>query len=416
MDFKFCIFSQLLRRKYLNEYDIILIGGGIVGVSTAWKLKQYYPDATVLLIEKESSLSRHQTGHNSGVIHAGVYYSPGSLKAELCKRGAVQTIAFCQEHNLPYEQCGKLLVATNTVEYDRMKALEKRCFQNGIETERLSETELKKQEPNIEGIAALLVSSTAITDYKKITLKMAELFIALGGVIKFDCQVKALWEYSNAVQIQTSRHIINAKYILVCGGLMADRLAKMMKIDIDFQIIPFRGEYYQLPSKYNRIVTRLIYPIPDPGLPFLGVHLTRMIDGSVTVGPNAVLGWKREGYGSFNFDLKDSLEMITFPGSWKLFTNNIKSGLSEIKDSIYKPGYLKRVRKYCPMLTISDLHPYPAGIRAQAVNINGGLVHDFLFAESDRSLHVCNAPSPAATSAMPISEYLCKKVREKFYL
>ena len=197
---------------------------------------------------------------------------------------------------------------------------------------------------------------------------------------------------------------------------MADRLAKMMNIDIDFQIVPFRGEYYQLPPKYNQIVTHLIYPIPDPDLPFLGVHLTRMIDGSVTVGPNAVLGWKREGYGSFNLGLKDCLEMIKFPGFWKVIRNNVKSGLSEIIDSFYKPGYLNRVRKYCPTLTISDLNPYPAGIRAQAVEIDGSLVHDFLFAESERSLHVCNAPSPAATSAIPISKYLCKKIKEKFYL
>ena len=400
----------------MNEYDIVLIGGGIVGVSTAWKLKQYYPDATILLIEKESFLAKHQTGHNSGVIHAGVYYNPGSLKAEFCKRGAAQTMAFCREHDLPYEQCGKLLVATNMAEYDRMEALESRCIQNGIEIEHLSETELKKREPNIKGIAALLVPSTGITDYKKITLKMAELFISLGGAIKFGFEVKELRETPNTVQIGIGAHIINAKYIVACGGLMADRLANMMNIDIDFQIVPFRGEYHQLPPKYNHIVTHLIYPIPDPDLPFLGVHLTRMIDGSEIVGPNAVVGWKREGYGSLNLNLKDSLEMIKFPGFWKVATNNIKSGLSEIWDSFYKPGYLNRVRKYCPILTISDLYPYPAGIRAQAVKIDGSLVHDFLFAESERSLHVCNAPSPAATSAIPISEYLCKKVREKFYL
>lgn len=400
----------------MNEYDIVLIGGGIVGVSTALRMKQYYPDAAILLIEKESSLSKHQTGHNSGVIHAGVYYTPGSLKAELCKQGAVQTLAFCRENNLPYEQCGKLLVATDMVEYDRMEALESRCIQNGIEIERLSETELNKQEPNIKGVAALMVPATGITDYKKITLKMAELFISLGGVIKVGFEVKALRETANAVQIRIGANTINTKYIVACGGLMADRLAKMINIDIDFQIVPFRGEYYQLPPKYNKIVTHLIYPIPDPDLPFLGVHLTRMIDGSVIVGPNAVVGWKREGYGSFNVDLKDSLEMIKFPGFWKVLTNNIKSGLSEIRDSFYKPGYLNRVRKYCPILTISDLCHYPTGIRAQAVKKDGGLVNDFLFAESERSLHVCNAPSPAATSAIPISEYLCRKVADKFDL
>jgi len=403
-----------LKEDILDEYDIVLIGGGIVGVATAWKLTQCYPDASILLIEKESFLSRHQTGHNSGVIHAGVYYKPGSLKAEFCKQGLAQTIAFCREHNLPYEQCGKLLVATNKIEYDRMKALESRCIQNKIIIERLSENELKRREPNIKGIAALLVPSTGITDYKKITSKMAELFISLGGEIKLGFEVKALRESSKSIQIRTGPNTINAKYVVACGGLMADRLVKMLNIDIDFQIVPFRGEYYLLPSKYNQIVTHLIYPIPDPDLPFLGVHLTRMIDGSVTVGPNAVLGWKREGYGSFNLDLKDSWEMIRFPGFWKVVTNNLKSGLSEIVDSFYKPGYLNRVRKYCPIINVSDLNPCPAGIRAQAVKKDGSLVHDFLFAESERSLHVCNAPSPAATSAIPISKYLCEKINNKF--
>lgn len=400
----------------MSGYDIVLIGGGIVGVSTAWKLKQRYPNASILLIEKESSLAKHQTGHNSGVIHAGVYYKPGSLKAEFCKRGATQTLAFCQEHALPFEKCGKLLVPTDIIEYERMEALEERCSQNGIETQRLSAIELKKLEPSIKGFAALLVPATGITDYRKITLKMSELFTALGGVIKSGFEVKALRETADKVHIQMEGNTIETKYLVACGGLMADRLAKMMHIDIDFQIVPFRGEYYQLSPIYNQIITHLIYPIPDPELPFLGVHMTRMIDGSVTIGPNAVLGWKREGYGNLNFGLKDSFEMILFIGFWKLICNNLKSGLCEIRDSLYKTGYLNRVRKYCPSLTISDLYPYPAGIRAQAVKRNGSLVHDFLFAESERSLHVCNAPSPAATSAIPIGEYLCRKVAQKFHL
>ena len=209
---------------------------------------------------------------------------------------------------------------------------------------------------------------------------------------------------------------VEAKYLVACAGLMADRIAKLMHIDIDFQIVPFRGEYYKLAPQYDRIVNHLIYPIPDPELPFLGVHLTRMIEGCVTVGPNAVLGWKREGYGKFNLDVKDCLEMLGFPGFWKVVGSNLVSGLSEMRDSIYKPGYLKRIQKYCPQLSLSDLSPYPAGIRAQAVKQDGSLVHDFLFAESERSLHVCNAPSPAATSAIPIGEYLCNMATEKFDL
>jgi L-2-hydroxyglutarate oxidase len=395
-------------------YDIALIGGGIVGVATARQLKQRYPDASILLLEKEPRLARHQTGHNSGVVHAGVYYTPGSLKAEFCQRGAVQTMNFCREYALPYEQCGKLLVATDGIEYERMKELQQRCIQNKIYVERLSETELRKREPNIKGLAALLVPATGITDFTKITFKMAEHFTRSGGSIRLDATVKSLEETADGVHIHLKNDAITAKYLVVCGGLMADRLAKMMHLDIDFRIVPFRGEYYRLPTKYDKIVTHLIYPIPDPDLPFLGVHLTRMIDGSVTVGPNAVVGWKREGYASFNLNLKDSWEMITFPGFWHVARSHFASGLGEIKDSLHQPSYLNRVRKYCPMLTVEDLNPHPAGIRAQAVKRDGSLIHDFYFAESEHSLHVCNAPSPAATSAMPIGEYLCQKVMEKW--
>ncbi|MDD2388275.1 MAG: L-2-hydroxyglutarate oxidase [Desulfobacterales bacterium] len=400
----------------LNTYDMVLVGGGIVGVSTAWQLKQRYAGARILLIEKEPATAHHQTGHNSGVIHAGVYYQPGSLKADFCKRGAAQTIEFCKAHGLPFEQCGKMLVATNPLEYERMESLEKRCLQNGIETERLSEKALKRREPNIKGLAAVFVPATGITDYRKITAKIADLLIASGGEIRTGCEVRSLRETPDGVQVYLGTESIETKYLVACGGLGADRLAGMMHIGIDFQIIPFRGEYYRLPARHNRIVNHLIYPIPDPELPFLGVHLTRMIDGSVTVGPNAVLGWKREGYGRFNLDVKDCAEMFSFPGFWKVVRNNLKSGWSEFRDSLYKPGYLKRIHKYCPLLTVADLLPYPAGIRAQAVKKDGSLVHDFLFAESDRSFHVCNAPSPAATSAMPIGAYLCDRIAQKFDL
>jgi L-2-hydroxyglutarate oxidase len=400
----------------LETYDFVLVGGGIVGVSTAWQLKKTHPDAGILLLEKESSLAQHQTGHNSGVIHAGVYYQPGSLKAEFCKRGAADTLAFCREHELPVEQCGKLLVATDETELQRMEALERRCVQNGIETRRLSENELRKREPNIIGLGAIFVPATGITDYRAITRKMAELFVSLGGRLRTGVEVSALQESAGRVTIQAGNRRIEARYLLVCGGLMADRLAKRMGIRVDFQIVPFRGEYYRLSSRHNRIVRHLIYPIPDPELPFLGVHLTRMIDGSVTVGPNAVIGWKREGYGRVNIDIRDCAEMLTFPGFWRVLSDNFISGLSEMRDSVFKGGYLRRIHKYCPMLTLQDLKPYPAGIRAQAVKKDGSLVHDFLFAESAQSLHVCNAPSPAATSAIPIGDYLCRKMARKFSL
>lgn len=398
----------------MNEYDIVVIGGGIVGISTAWQLKRKHRDAKILLIEKEKSIAQHQTQHNSGVIHAGVYYEPGSMKADFCKRGATLTTDFCDEHNIPYERCGKMLVATDQIESDRMKDLEIRCKKNGIVTQRISKQELATREPSITGSSALFVPATGITDYQKISKQMADLFEGLGGEIILEQEVKAISEKNRKVTIHLGKNQVTSSYLLACAGLQADRVANMIGIKTDFKIIPFRGEYYKLPSEHNKIVNHLIYPIPDPELPFLGVHLTRMIDGTVTVGPNAVLGYKREGYDRINFNLKDTFDMIVYPGFWKVIKSNLKSGIGETIDSWYKPGYLKRVQKYCPRIRLSDLTPYPAGIRAQAVMEDGALVHDFLFHETERSLHVCNAPSPAATSAIPIGEYIRITIEKKF--
>ncbi|MEZ5535963.1 MAG: L-2-hydroxyglutarate oxidase [Thiolinea sp.] len=395
-------------------YDYIIIGGGIVGVSTAWQLQQRFPDKKILLLEKEDNFSKHQTGHNSGVIHAGVYYAPGSLKAEFCRQGAAATMAFCEANQVPYEQCGKLLVATNELEYQRLQALLQRCYDNQLEVEWLDAEQLKQREPNIRGLAAIWVKATGIVDYQQVTIKMAGQFQALGGEVRLNSEVIALREQADAVRVElkttAGQESLQTRFLISCPGLMADRITRMMGIDTDFQIIPFRGEYYQLPEKYNDLVNHLIYPAPDPELPFLGVHLTRMIDGSVTVGPNAVQGWKREGYGRINISLRDIRDMITFTGFWKVLRAHWKTGLIETRNSWFKPGYLKLVQKYCPQLRLEDLKPYPAGIRAQAVLKDGTLVHDFLFAASPRSLHVCNAPSPAATSAIPIGEYICDKV------
>ncbi len=395
-------------------YDYIIIGGGIVGVSTAWQLQQRYPDKKVLLLEKESEFATHQTGHNSGVIHAGVYYEPGSLKAKFCRAGVDATINFCQQHDIPFNQCGKLLVATNELEVKRMEALYQRCEKNNIEVELLDQQQLKIQEPNITGLGAILVRSTGIVDYQLITIKMAQEFQSLGGECRLNTKVTQLKETAEEIRVSTSQGEFSSRYLITCSGLMADRVVKMLAIKVDFQIVPFRGEYYQLPANKNTIVNHLIYPIPDPTLPFLGVHLTRMIDGSVTVGPNAVLGFKREGYGKININFRDIKEMVMFAGFWKVLWKNLSSGITEFKNSLFKNGYLTLVRKYCPSIELSDLKSYPAGIRAQAVMNDGSLVHDFLFANSERTINVCNAPSPAATSAIPIGGYIVDKVSEHF--
>mgnify|MGYP001457746562 FL=1 len=395
-------------------YDFVVIGGGIVGASTALSLVTMYPEKRTILIEKEKSFASHQTGHNSGVIHAGVYYQPGSLKAKFCREGLEETINFCDLHNIPYENCGKLLVATSEVELARMDVLFERCKQNNIEVELIDQEQLRKIEPNINGIGAILVKSTSIVNYQSVTKKMIEQYEALGGEYLLDTEVVNLTENSDAIEIITNNETLKSRYLISCAGLMADRIAKMLNLEINFRIVPFRGEYYKLSEKHNTLVKHLIYPIPDPELPFLGIHLTKMIDGSVTVGPNAVLGFKREGYGKINFSPRDILEMLSFKGFYKVIRNHFKSGITEMLNSKYKRGYLKQVNKYSPSIKLKDLQPYPAGIRAQAVLDDGTLVHDFLFVESERSIHVCNAPSPAATSAMPIGKYISEKARSAF--
>ena len=392
-------------------HDIVIIGGGIVGLSTAWQLQQRHTDKSILLLEKEGGVARHQSGHNSGVIHSGIYYEPGSLKARTCREGAEATVRFCEENGITFEQCGKLLVATSEPEQRRMMDLFERARVNGIEVELLDDAELKRREPHVSGLGAILVRTTGIVDYREVCAKMAQRFREAGGEIRLGARVSALAEASDAVTVTLEGgEQLRAAALVACTGLAADRVAAMMGLDAGFRIIPFRGEYYRLAERHNSIVRHLIYPIPDPELPFLGVHLTRMIDGTVTVGPNAVQGWKREGYGKLNFSLRDSLETLSWPGFWKLAGANFGRGVVEMRNSLWKRGYLKEVQKYCPEIQLEDLEPYPAGIRAQAVLRDGTMLHDFLFAETTRSLHVCNAPSPAATSAIPIGRHISDQI------
>jgi L-2-hydroxyglutarate oxidase len=396
------------------DADILVVGGGIVGLSTAMQLTQRFPQFRIVVVEKEADLAAHQTGHNSGVVHAGVYYEPGSLKARLCREGSDATYAFCREHGIKVERRGKLIVATNDLEITRLDALYERCLRNGLEPALLDRAELTRLEPRIVGRRAIRVASSGITDYPGIARAMADVLKLRGGEIKLKSQVMSMQEQSDAVIVETPSRTLRARYAVVCAGLMADRLAKMCGVEVDFLLVPFRGEYFRLPSSMNDIVSHMIYPVPNPELPFLGIHLTPMIGGYVTVGPNAVLALAREGYRWRDWNWRDLAEMAAFPGMRRLLRRQRRSATRELLNSVFKRGYLAECRKYCPELRLADLESYPAGVRAQAVTRDGGLIHDFLLRRGRRTLHVCNAPSPAATSALPIGRYLIEQCVEAF--
>lgn len=388
--------------------DVLVIGGGIVGLATAWKIQQRRPGLTVTVLEKESGVAQHQTGHNSGVIHSGIYYEPGSLKATLCKRGAAETKDFAAAHDIPFRTTGKLLVATNDLEHRRMLALYDRAKTNGLEVTLMDASALRRAEPNVRGLGAIEVAATGIIDYTRVCEALQHLVRRGGGSVRTGTTVTGLHETADGVIVETEDMTWHADRLVACAGLQADRIATMAGIDVDIQIIPFRGEYYSLPTARTGIVTRLIYPIPDPALPFLGVHLSPTIDGGVSVGPNAVLGFSREGYHKGAVRPRDVLEYARFPGMWRVARANLRTGVHEMKNSLFKRGYLAECQKYCPELTLGDLLPKEAGIRAQAVRRDGTLVHDFLLETTPRSIHVLNAPSPAATSALPIGQTLAE--------
>ena len=394
--------------------DYVIVGAGIVGLATARALLLRRPGSSMVVLEKADDIATAQTGHNSGVIHAGIYYAPGSLKARLCRAGERATKDFCDANGIRYETVGKLVVATGDLELEPMARLRDRAAQNGHKLERLDAGQLRELEPHVRGTGALLSPATGIVDFREVARAMAKEIVALGGRVVTRCQVRAITEHRSSqggeVAVESDGGDFHARRLIACGGLQADRLAVMGGLDVDFRIVPFRGEYFQLPSSRAGLVERLIYPVPDPELPFLGVHLSPTIDGRITVGPNAVLGLAREGYPKGSFRLRDLAAFAAFPGFWRFAMANVRTGLAEMRDSAFRSGYLRAVRKYCPELTLDDLRPYPAGIRAQAVTRDGTAVEDFLFRETERQLHVCNAPSPAATSAIPIGEMIATRV------
>ncbi len=393
--------------------DVVVIGAGIVGLATARALLRERPGQRVTVLEKADDIATAQTGHNSGVIHAGIYYAPGSLKARLCVAGQTATKEFCAAHGIPYSTIGKLVVATSPAEVGRMRELEARARRNGLLLQRVSGAELREWEPHLVGVEALFSPTTGIVNYKQVAQAMAADVEARGGRVVTRARVRSISESGSdrAVHLETDIGTISGRTVIACAGLQADRVARLGGLTVDFRIVPFRGEYYQLPTTSANIVSRLIYPVPDPTLPFLGVHLSPTIDGRVTVGPNAVLGFSREGYSHGSFCATDVLSYLTFPGMWRFASQHLGTGIAEMRNSYVKSAYLRLVHKYCPSINKADLLAYPAGIRAQAINSTGQAVEDFLIRRTDRQVHVCNAPSPAATSAIPIGEIIAAEVR-----
>ncbi len=390
--------------------DILVVGAGIVGLSTAREIQTQYPDLSVIVVDAEKGPAMHQTGHNSGVIHAGVYYTPGSKKAEFCKQGNKDIKSYCDEKSIKYFECGKLLVATNEDEYARLDGLADRAAKNSIHIECLNAFDLHQFEPNIVGEGAIFVPSTGIVNYAIVAEQIAKDILNNGGSIYYGQPLTAINEDEGGVTCQCGGLTISAGKLVACAGINSDKVVAMLGHEPNFQMVPFRGEYYRLPDRHRQLVRHLIYPVPDPNLPFLGVHLTRMIDGEVTVGPNAVVNFSRDGYARWAFSFNDSLEMFGYKGFQHLIKNHWQSALQELKNSVWKRGYLEQVQKYCPDLTLDDLEPHPAGIRAQAVGEQGELIDDFLFHHTPHSVVVCNAPSPAATSCFPIARYIVSQL------
>jgi len=390
-------------------FDYAIVGGGIVGLSTARALSLRHPGAGVLVLEKETSWGHHQTGHNSGVIHSGIYYEPGSLKARFSKEGNAALVELCQEHDIPHEICGKVIVATEMEQLGRLEDLRRRGLENGLEVERVGPEGLNDLEPHASGVAALHVQSTGIVDYADVARAFAREVEDLGGELRTGAAVEGISETTDEVRVRTREGTFRTRVLVNCAGLHSDRLAAMSGLRPDVKIVPFRGEYYELRPHRRHLVKNLIYPLPDPAFPFLGVHFTRMIGGAVEAGPNAVLGLAREAYKKTSFDPKDIAEILTYPAFWRLARRYWRTGAAEILRSISKGAFTRGLRQLVPEVEEEDLVPAEAGVRAQALTRKGGLADDFLIVEGKSSVHILNAPSPAATASVPIGEHIAER-------
>jgi L-2-hydroxyglutarate oxidase len=393
-----------------DVFDAIVVGAGIVGAATAAELCRRRPGWRVLVLEKEAGPARHQTGRNSGVVHSGVYYAPGSLKARMCREGLERTYAYCTARGIPIERRGKLLVATSAAELARLDALERRAGENAVAVARLDAAGLRRHEPNVAGLGALRVPATGIVDYVAMTRALLGEVEDAGGSLRFGTALAGLAQTGGGWRLNTATGTFAAERVVLCGGVQSDRLARMAGLATDLRMLPFRGDYYTLPASRAGIVHNLIYPVPDPALPFLGVHLTPMVDGRIVLGPNAVLSLAREGYGRFSLAAADAFDALSYPGLWRTLMRHPRAVAAEIASAASRRRYLRLVRTYCPALTLADLWRHHSGIRAQVVRRDGTLVDDFLILNGPGLTAVLNAPSPAATSALPIAAHICDAV------
>ncbi len=391
---------------------IVVVGGGLVGLATARALRATLPAAPLVLLEKEPELARHQSGRNSGVLHSGLYYPPGSLKARFAREGRQRLLAFCAERNIRHRTCGKVVVASAAAELPRLAALQARALENGVTTQWLDATMLAAREPDVRGVAALLVPDTGLADFPAIARALATDLEREGAELRRGVTLRGVAPAPGGLRLTTSHGRLEARFLVNCGGLFCDRLARLAGVDPPVRIVPFRGEYHRLAERARGLVRHLVYPLPDPAFPFLGVHLHHTLDDEVWAGPNAVLAGRREGYRRRDVSLRDAAEVLLYPGFWRLVRRLGGRGVAELVRATSRRRFLVEARRLVPALTLADLLPAPAGVRAQAVDRAGRLVEDFLIVSGERSLHVLNAPSPAATSCLPIGEHLAAQVAE----
>ena len=391
-------------------YDKIIIGGGIVGLATALAIKERDPDCKLAILEKESDWALHQSSRNSGVIHAGVYYKPGSKKARFALAGNASMMAFCERHNIPHEQCGKLIVATAPEQIEGLNSLYDRAAANGLDVSRIGREAALEIEPHVNCMEALHVPSTGIVDFKVVAAKYVELLGEMDVDLILNCEITDIKQQEWGYSLSTSRNMYQTKYLIATVGLYSDRIARGSGVDPGMKIIPFRGEYWHLTQNKRSLVKNLIYPVPNPKFPFLGVHMTRLIDGSVHAGPNAVLAFSREGYSWLKINAKDLFETLTFPGFWKLADSYLGEGLKEMYRSVVKSAFLSSVQELIPEIESNDLQRGAAGVRAQSLRSDGTLIDDFHLVEQKNGVFVLNAPSPAATASLEIGKYIARKI------